>query len=200
MAVAELDRRRIAASAVALARAFADNPSTLALIPGEAKARERKLGRVMRGFVEAARGSGTARIVCDGDAVRGAMLAFGPHDLPLGRLAYAWLSYGPLCAGPRTAYRYALADQYLRQLHPRHPHWYLFVLGVDPAAQGKGFGSLLLRELTARADRDRLPCYLETDKTSSVRLYERHGFSVEREETEPRLGIHFWTMTRKSPF
>jgi ribosomal protein S18 acetylase RimI-like enzyme len=124
------------------------------------------------------------------------MLAFGPASYPLDLRSYAWLAFGPLSAGPRTALRYALADRHLRRLHPHAPHWYLFVLGVDPAEQGRGLGSRMLEELCASADRDGVPCYLETDKESSVRLYQRHGFRVEHDETEPRLGLRFWTMSR----
>ena len=29
--------------------------------------------------------------------------------------------------------------------HPREPHWYLPLIGVDPSQQGKGYGSALLQ-------------------------------------------------------
>ena len=29
--------------------------------------------------------------------------------------------------------------------HPREPHWYLPLMGVDPTCQGKGLGSALMR-------------------------------------------------------
>src|SRR5581483_120234 len=34
--------------------------------------------------------------------------------------------------------------------HPTQPHWYLAILGTDPAAQGNGLGAALLR---SRLDR-----------------------------------------------
>lgn len=179
-----------------LAAAFLDNPASLALIPYAEARRERILRGVMRGFVEATRAAGTATVARADGRARAAMLAFAPGSYPVGWAAYAWLSFGPLAGGVRTAYRYALADQYMRKIHPSGRHWYLFVLGVDPALQGRGLGSRLLAELSARADGEEVPCYLETDKASSVRLYERHGFEVERDETEPRLGVRFWTMSR----
>ncbi len=196
MRVAALSSQPIAEVARALSRAFLDNPATLALIPDPPRRRLGKLSRVMYGFVQATRRCGWAQVATDGERVCGAMLCFGPASLPLGAAAYAWMAYGPLSAGIGTAVRYALADRLLKQLHPSDPHWYLFVLGVEPEEQGRGVGSALLRTLTERADHERVGCYLETDKASSVRLYERHGFRVEHDETEPRLGVRFWTMRR----
>jgi ribosomal protein S18 acetylase RimI-like enzyme len=179
-----------------LSRAFLDNPATLAMLPYPAERRRAALLRVMRGFIEAARRAGEASVVCAGGKLGGAMLAFAPGSFPVPPLARAWMSFGPLTAGPRATLRYIAAERQLRRLHPTTPHLYLFVLGVEPALQGRGLGSRLLAELCARADRESLPCYLETDKASSVRLYERHGFGVELEQRDPRLGVRFWTMLR----
>lgn len=62
------------------------------------------------------------------------------------------------------------------ETHPSEPHWYLPLIGVEPAFQGHGFGSALLDHVLARCDRDGLPAYLEATSERSVRLYERHGF------------------------
>jgi ribosomal protein S18 acetylase RimI-like enzyme len=62
--------------------------------------------------------------------------------------------------------------------HPAEPHWYLPMMGVDPAHQGKGYGSTLLHEALAMVDRDRKLAYLEATNRGSRRLYERHGFEV----------------------
>jgi ribosomal protein S18 acetylase RimI-like enzyme len=62
--------------------------------------------------------------------------------------------------------------------HPNAPHWYLPLLGVDPAHQRKGHGSALLRQVTAQCDRDHTPAYLESSNRANVPLYERHGFKV----------------------
>lgn len=196
ISVEPLQRSEVRDCARMLGRAFLDNPATLALIPESSEGRARVLRRVMRGFVEATLIAGRAYSVREDGRMGGAMLAYAPACFPPRPAAMAWLAYGPLSGGPRTAYRYALADAYLRRLHPRIRHWYLFVLGVDPELQGRGLGGALLRRLAGEANRDRVPCYLETDKASSVRLYERHGFRVDHEETEPRLGVRFWTMTR----
>ena len=192
----QLSSERLREASEVLARAFVDNPATLALVPYPSSRRLRVLERVMRGFTRATLIDGDAIAVIDGGRVAGVSLAFGPRRYPLGMRARAWQAYGPIAAGPRTALSYAIADQYLAKLHFTDPHWYLFVLGVEPELQGRGIGGRLLRWLGERAGEDGVPCYLETDKASSVRLYERHGFRVLVEETHARTGIHFWTMLR----
>lgn len=62
--------------------------------------------------------------------------------------------------------------------HPAEPHWYLPMIGVDPAHQGKGYGSALLKHALARCDGDGKLAYLESTSLESLRLYERHGFEL----------------------
>jgi ribosomal protein S18 acetylase RimI-like enzyme len=62
--------------------------------------------------------------------------------------------------------------------HPKEPHWYLPLIGTDPAKQGNGHGSALLRHALAICDRDRMPAYLEATSARNVPLYQRHGFQV----------------------
>jgi ribosomal protein S18 acetylase RimI-like enzyme len=38
--------------------------------------------------------------------------------------------------------------------HPREPHWYLPLIGVDPSQQGRGYGSALMRHTLVSCDRD----------------------------------------------
>lgn len=61
-------------------------------------------------------------------------------------------------------------------VHPTEPHWYLPLIGVDTAAQGRGLGSALLRHTLDACDRDGMPAYLEATSPRNVALYERHGF------------------------
>ena len=60
--------------------------------------------------------------------------------------------------------------------HPKGDHWYLPLIGVDPAHQGRGHGSALLRHSLAECDRSSTPAYLESSSAANLPLYERHGF------------------------
>jgi len=62
--------------------------------------------------------------------------------------------------------------------HIKEPHWYLAIIGVDPAHQSKGIGSALLRHSLEPIDVQGLPAYLESSNPANVSLYERHGFEV----------------------
>lgn len=83
----------------------------------------------------------------------------------------------------RTAHARIRADVFaiLEQMgsyHPREPHWYLPLIGVEGPLQGRGCGSALLRHALAICDRDGLPAYLESSNPRNIPLYERHGFEV----------------------
>jgi ribosomal protein S18 acetylase RimI-like enzyme len=62
--------------------------------------------------------------------------------------------------------------------HPKEPHWYLPLLGVDPFYHGKGFGSALLQHALAKCDQDSEFAYLESSNPQNIPLYERHGFEL----------------------
>jgi GNAT superfamily N-acetyltransferase len=62
--------------------------------------------------------------------------------------------------------------------HPPDPCWYLPLIGVDPAHQGRGYGSALLQYALARCDREGMPAYLESSNPRNVPLYLRHGFEI----------------------
>lgn len=62
--------------------------------------------------------------------------------------------------------------------HPEDPHWYLPLIGVDPARQGQRLGEKLMAHALARCDADRSPAYLESSNPRNVSFYERHGFQA----------------------
>lgn len=125
------------------------------------------------------------------EAFAGAAFEHGSADLVDGYLAAAlWLPPGihpdeeAMSKLIRTtvpendqANVFAIFEQMDRH-HPAQPHWYLPMIGVDPAHQGKGYGSALLQHALARCDREDKLAYLESTSPSSVRLYQRHGFEL----------------------
>ena len=68
--------------------------------------------------------------------------------------------------------------QRMEKYHPAEPHWYLPMIGVGPAKQGKGYGSALLKHALVRCDSDNRLAYLESSNPQNIPLYERHGFEV----------------------
>ena len=90
------------------------------------------------------------------------------------------------------------AMNHLEHLHKRDvppEHWYLFVLGVEPDRQGQGVGGKMIAPILERADKDQLPCYLETMKERNVTFYQKHGFEVIVDDVFPD-GPRYWTMKR----
>ncbi len=72
---------------------------------------------------------------------------------------------------------FAVFEQ-MAKYHPTDPHWYLPLIGVDPAHQGKGLGDALMTYALQRCDRDHVPAYLESTNPRNISLYRRHGFEV----------------------
>ncbi|WP_421119321.1 GNAT family N-acetyltransferase [Aquihabitans daechungensis] len=84
----------------------------------------------------------------------------------------------------------------MERKHPEEPdHWYLAILGTDPAHQGAGIGSALIRAVTDRCDQQGLGAYLESSKEQNVPYYARHGFEV-REQITSGDGPPMWLMWR----
>jgi len=60
--------------------------------------------------------------------------------------------------------------------HPDKPHWYLPLIGVDPAHQGNGHGDTLMQHALKLCDDEHAPAYLESTNPRNISLYKRHGF------------------------
>ncbi len=80
--------------------------------------------------------------------------------------------------------------------HPTAPHYYLFAIGVDPAKQGRGIGSKLLRHVLDRCDAEKTAAYLEASSESNMRLYARNGFEVTEEFKMAPDAPPVWLMWR----
>jgi GNAT superfamily N-acetyltransferase len=79
-------------------------------------------------------------------------------------------------ASPSVRDAASVIFEQMAKYHPSEPHWYLPLMGVDPAHQGKGHGDALMSYALERCDRDRAPAYLESTNSRNISLYRRHGF------------------------
>ncbi|MGW1979456.1 GNAT family N-acetyltransferase [Streptomyces sp. NPDC001889] len=82
------------------------------------------------------------------------------------------------------------------RVHPKRAHDYLWLIAVDPAHQGRGLGTALLRPALDRCDRTSRPAYLEASSPSSRRLYSRLGFSTDEPPLVLPDGPPVWPMWR----
>lgn len=89
----------------------------------------------------------------------------------------------------------ALTDQ-MKAVHPEEPHWYLAVIGSDPAVRGGGFGSALMRSRLDRCDAEAAPAYLESSNPDNIPYYNRFGFEVTGEIVIPGGGPSLFPMWR----
>jgi ribosomal protein S18 acetylase RimI-like enzyme len=129
---------------------------------------------VMPTFVRAFGGAAFVRggAFCSGDYAGAALwLAPGVHpdEERLGELMETTASPDAKEAGP------AIFEQ-MAAYHPKEPHWYLPLIGVDPAHQGRGQGDALMRYALERFDREKMAAYLESTNPRNIALYRRHGF------------------------
>jgi GNAT superfamily N-acetyltransferase len=83
-----------------------------------------------------------------------------------------------------------------RKQNIKPPYYYLFILGVAPEYQKKGYASNLLRTMIKKTDKDRIPLYLETGKESNVPLYEHFGFQLIKKIILPEVNVPMWEMVR----
>lgn len=73
--------------------------------------------------------------------------------------------------------RFATLEEMLDATHPKDiPNWYLLFLAAQPAHQGKGNGSMLLRQVLDVVDQRGEHAYLDATTPRNKALYERHGF------------------------
>jgi GNAT superfamily N-acetyltransferase len=179
--------------AAALARAFHDDPVMTWLFGTHP---ERRLRRLRRYFVHEAKRHRAHGEVLTEDGLHG-----GAFWDPPGRWRETWgdvLRSVPAllpAIGPRIP-RALRGLSIIEAAHPREPHWYLSVLGTEPAAQRRGIGGRLLTPVLDRCDDQGIGAYLESSKEQNLAFYARFGFTVTGELTLPQ-GPPLWPMWRE---
>jgi GNAT superfamily N-acetyltransferase len=90
--------------------------------------------------------------------------------------------------------RYAALLDWLAAHVPAEPCWFLDLVAVAPAAQGRGLGRTLVAHGLARARADGCPAFLETANPRTLPLYQSLGFQITGEQPAPDGGPTIWFM------
>ena len=103
-------------------------------------------------------------------------------------------------SGPSIIGRLLTYEKFAMELKKKYTSnvdWYLYNLSVSQKAQGKGIAGKLLRPMLAFCDREKMVCYLETNKESNVAMYEHFGFSLKEKGLIPKSHVMHYAMTRQ---
>ncbi len=195
--VALLQPAKVRETAAMLARSFDDDPLSLALFPTPRR-RRWSLQSFMAASIRDALRHGEVWAAAGGSRVVGAAvwLAEGAYPLSSARVARQVPAALVAMLTPQTLALGARLITETQAVHPKDPHWYLAVLGVDPLYQGRGIGAQLLSPVLERLDAEERSAYLETSKERNIAWYGRSGFGLTH-TLEIRPGAPpIWTMWR----
>ena len=157
-----------------LARAFATNPFVRWILPDDDH-----YARIGDSFFRMAVEQDLAHgEVYTDDAIGGAALWLPPGSASPGLSEQLKMGLQLLkVVGSRTLVA-APALMKFENARPTRPHWYLTVLGTDPALQGQGLGGALINPILDRCDESGMPAYLESSNPENVSYYQRFDFEV----------------------
>jgi len=186
------------AAAHVITRSFAADPGVLFVLPDPAD-RERLGPTLAQAVVRFTLRCGAPLVT--GGETRGVALWFPPDALPPTPedLEETGIAVVPELIGAAAWGRFKRLLDHLDALHPTmapDPHWYLTMLGVDPAWQHRGLGEALMQPVFEQADRDGVACYLESPTAENTRYYAQRGFAVVAETDVPDSDMHIWMMRR----
>jgi GNAT superfamily N-acetyltransferase len=171
-----------------LARAFYDDPVTVWANPVERS----RLHRTARFFLGRMKTLLPHELSFATEAGDGAAIWSPPDAWEMGLREFLYDL--PAFLSPRTPL--VLRGMHgVEKRHPKEPHYYLSILGVDPSRQGEGVGTALLQPMLRRCDEEGVGAYLETGTERNVRFYSRQGFRVTEEVPLPK-GPSMWLMWR----
>lgn len=195
--VIRLEEKQVNQATETLVDAFSKDPLLQYFLPQEISKREKISYKISEINLRYAQLSGH---IYTTPKIKGIAAWIPPNQYPLNFLKILQLGFYqiPFQLGfskfKKLLSVFSTFEKYHKQ-DMNQPHWYLLALGVSEAYQSQGVGSLLIKPILERADKENLPCYLETSTEKAVRFYQRNEFEIIRNEEEP---VKFWTMKREA--
>lgn len=190
--VADLRGDELPSAAALLARAYRDNPLTLALIGDDVGTRmllnEQIFGvRIasQKPPALAARSNAGLVGVCGFDTPGGSMMSAEDRQALLDAMSAA--------GGGVLERAMSMLSEFGRKA-PAEPHWHLGPVGVEPDQQGHGIGSELVTRFCQMMDAEGGLSFLETDSESNAHMYEKFGFVTIESATV--IGVPIWFQVR----
>lgn len=176
-----------------LAHAFLDDPVLMYFLPDE-RTRAAKLPRLFKMLFKLGLPHCACYVTSNYEAVT---LWRPPNEWHLSFWEY--ILNGPELLGifGAGALNAMVTMDRIEKKHPKKPHWYLQIIGTEPECQGKGYGSLIMRDRLAATDALGVDCYLESSKITNIPIYKSFGFEVTGEIKIPN-GPTLWPMWRNA--
>jgi ribosomal protein S18 acetylase RimI-like enzyme len=179
VSVRELNEADLPAAVGIVARGMRDNPLHIAALGSDANQRGKRLTGMFGVALPLVLSKGVVLGAFEAETLVGiaGMMAPGQcQPTSIEKLALAPRIIPALGFDAATRVRSWL-DQWARY-DLREPHWHLGPVAVDAHLQGTGIGTRLMNDYCSRLDSTHTTGYLETDKASNVKFYEKFGFET----------------------
>jgi len=194
--VRPLGRSDVRGAARVLAEAFYDDPVTSWMLPDDSS----RLTALTRAFAPLARYHFLPRAGSEvgvSDGIVGAATLWDPPGQRKPGLVEQLITTPTMLWAFRSRVPASMrVMELMEKHHPEEPHWYLMLIGSDPAVRGAGFGHALMRSRLDRCDAEGSPAYLENSNPKNEAYYLRFGFEIMGEIKLPDGGPPMWPMWR----
>lgn len=94
--------------------------------------------------------------------------------------------------GVKTVVRILTNESFTHKQYPRGEKYYhLYIIGVLPESQGKGYANLLLNPVLYEMEEKSIPVYLETANLRNVQIYLKKGFTTYKTWIKNGLTLYY---------
>ena len=174
-----------------LSLSFDDNPS-INFVAKQDKHRKRRIRDMMDYCFEVCLERGIVFISEDNSAC--ALILKSETNMHWIKSVQLDLKFAIQCVGLSRVFKVLKRENLINASHPNEDFYHLWLIGVDPAEQGKGKGAAILTEALIHCDKNPRPIYLETSVERNISWYKRFGFE---NRTVLDIGDGLYQMIRK---